>query len=416
MASYSPSSDHSVPLKGEEARERVAVLVDEIAEAEALEFGDTAPAQSTASVIHVLDTLGYEPVELALQADRPDDWLRRVIEGDFHLAFNLCETVGGQSDSEHLPAAAIELLGLPKTGATAATLLHCLDKDLCSAVLRAHDISVPEWRFIDEDEPVPEKWDRFPAIVKPLAEDASNGVHSNSVAYSRDELQRAVAKLGEAWGALIVQEFIDGREINLAIVGNYLLPPSEIDFSTLPEGAPPIVSFEAKWAPGSAEDQGTRPICPAPLEAGLAESLQLLTARAWTLMGGEGYARVDVRLSPSGVPYVIDVNPNPDLSPDAGLARQARSAGWSYEDLISKIIEDALNRHRIDRAASAVEQPPHPHPHPHHPPGIAEAPLPVARGVAPAATNGQEAGGGGAGGGGQAWIILHPDEAEPESF
>ena len=145
MASYSPSSDHSAPLKGAEARDRVAVLVDEIAEAEALEIGDTAPAQSTASVIHVLDTLGYEPVELALQADRPDAWLRQVIEGDFHLAFNLCETVGGQSDSEHLPAAAIELLGLPKTGATAATLLHCLDKDLCSAVLQAHDISVPEW-------------------------------------------------------------------------------------------------------------------------------------------------------------------------------------------------------------------------------------------------------------------------------
>jgi hypothetical protein len=102
------------------------------------------------------------------------------------------------------------------------------------------------------------------------------------------------------------------------------------------------------------------------------------------------------------VPYVIDVNPNPDLSPDAGLARQARSAGWSYEDLVGEIIEDALNRHRMDRAASAVERPAQPT---SAAPGIAEASPPVAAGVAPAATNGQAG----------AWIILHPDEAAPES-
>ncbi len=107
---------------------------------------------------------------------------------------------------------------------------------------------------------------------------------------------------------------------------------------------PPIVSFEAKWVSGSEQDLGTRPICPAALPAEQAEQLQQLAARTWQLMDGRGYARVDVRLTPQSVPYVIDINPNPDLSMDAGLARQARAAGWSYDQLIRRILEEALTR------------------------------------------------------------------------
>jgi D-alanine-D-alanine ligase len=141
---------------------------------------------------------------------------------------------------------------------------------------------------------------------------------------------------------VLVQEFIGGREINLAIVGNQLLPPAEIDFSTLPEGLPPIVSYAAKWHDQSPEFSGTVPICPAPLAPEESERLQRLAARAWRLMDGTGYARVDIRLTDDGTPYVIDINPNPDLSLDAGLARQARVAGWSYEELIGRITDEAL--------------------------------------------------------------------------
>lgn len=323
-------------------RDRVAVLVDEVAEQEAARGELSALVCSTVSIMSALESLGYEPVELSMKPGQQDEWLQQIIAGDYRLAFNLCETVGGASDGEHLAAAAVELLGLPKTGATAATLLFCLDKDLCSAVLRAHGISVPQWLYLEEGEPIPENWAIYPAIVKPAAEDASNGVHSTSVAHDRDSLALVVRGLQESWGAVVVQEFIEGREINLAIVGNYILPPSEIDFSTLPAGSPPIVTFEAKWVGGSPEDLGTRPICPADLDPPVAERLQRLAARAWTLMGGEGYSRVDVRLSQRGVPYVIDVNPNPDLSPDAGLARQASVAGWSYQNLIATIVDHAL--------------------------------------------------------------------------
>ncbi|MGD2217971.1 MAG: hypothetical protein PVJ64_14535 [Gemmatimonadales bacterium] len=326
---------------------RIAVLVDEIAELEAIGGEQIAPAQSTLRIIAALDTLGYRPVELMLQAGKTDEWLAGLLAGEFEAAFNLCETLAGRADGEHLTAAAVELLELPMTGASAATLLYCLNKDRCSAMLRSHGITVPEWRSVRRGDPIPEDWTLFPAIVKPAADDASNGIHAKSVVHSPAELAEEVSRLHERWDAL-VQEFIAGREINLAIVGRFVLPPAEIDFSTLPESSPPIVSFEAKWDTGSPEDIGTRPICPAPLSPEQTRDLQRLAVRAWGVVDGHGYARVDVRLSDDGVPYVIDINPNPDLSHDAGLARQARVAGWSYDELIGRVMEEALSRADLD--------------------------------------------------------------------
>lgn len=360
MSFESPSSKAGSPRHTAAATpKRVAVLVDQIAETEALAGDLASSVQSTASVISALRSLGHQPVELSLEANKTDEWLRRLAAGGFDLAFNLCETVAGHAASEHLPAAVVELLNVPMTGASSATLLYCLDKDRCSAMLRAHGIPVPDWKLIGEHDPIPNDWNGYPAIVKPAAEDASNGVHPNSVVRSHAELVEAVERLRPNWGKLLVQEFVDGREINLAIVGAQVLPPAEIDFSTLPEGSPAIVSFEAKWMTGSAEDLGTRPVCPAPLEPEQVTQLQKLAGDAWEVMDGTGYARVDVRLTDGGAPYVIDINPNPDLAPDAGLARQAGAAGWSYQELIGRIVGDALaGNGRDGRLSTHLQQEP----------------------------------------------------------
>lgn len=322
-------------------RTRIAVLVDEIAELDGLDSDELAPSQSTDHVMTALDALGYDPVAVPLLAGDARAWLRRLLDDDFDLAFNLCETVAGFADGEYRAAAAVELLDLPMTGASAATLLQCLHKDRCSAMLRAAGIPVPEWRLVRRTDQVPD-WSLFPAIAKPASEDASNGIHASSVAHDGESLRQAIRRLHATWSDVLVQEFVAGREINLGIVGRSLLPPAEIDFSTLPTDAPPIVSFDAKWKPDTPDFRGTLPVCPAPLTTEEVESLQTLAATAWTLMAGTGYARVDVRLSEQGRPYVIDINPNPDLSPDAGLARQAAAAGWSYEDLIAAIVGEAL--------------------------------------------------------------------------
>lgn len=349
MNSRSQSSEAEAPRTGakssgrtRQAPKRVAVLVDHFAETYV--SGDpAAPAQSTLRIMEALETLGYEPVELSLHEDKIVAWLQGLTDGDFDLAFNLCETIGGRAQGEHLAAGAVELLEIPMTGASATTLLLCLDKDRCAAILRADGITVPNWIVVDGAHPLPEDFDRFPAIVKPAADDASNGVHSTSVVSSIPETLSAIARIREIWDKVVIQDFIEGREINLAIVGGCLLPPAEIDFSTLPEDSPPIVSFAAKWNPESTDYQGTIPVCPADLTPEQAEELQRLAGRAWRVMEGRGYARVDVRLTPDGTPYVIDINPNPDLSLDAGLARQARVAGWSYDDLVGKVVEGALD-------------------------------------------------------------------------
>jgi D-alanine-D-alanine ligase len=333
----------------QESSRRVVVLVDEIAELEAVATGQLAPNQSTSRIFSALEALGYEPAELAMRPGKAAEWLERLMADDYQVAFNLCETLGGSAEGEHLPAAAVELLDLPMTGARSATLLFCLYKDRCSAVLHANGIPVPDWKLVGVEDALPTGWTTFPAIVKPAADDASNGVHPSSVVNTEAELTAAIERLRKNWDLALIQQYIEGREINLAIVGRHVLPPAEIDFSTLPDGAPAIVSFEAKWESSSAEFLGTRPICPAPLQAEQAEQLQRLAARVWSLMDGRGYARVDVRLTSEGIPYVIDVNPNPDLSLDAGLARQAKVAGWSYDDLIGKIVEEALANGVADR-------------------------------------------------------------------
>lgn len=330
----------------------MAVLVDAVAEADAVQTDPVAPPSSTVAIVEALTALGFEPVEIALQPGHIHEWVRALIDGHFRLGFNLCESVGGRASAEHLPAATVELLGLPMTGAPSTTLLNCLHKNRCSAVLGTHGVRVPAWHYVGRHDPVPRHWRHYPSIVKPAAEDASNGVHADSVVESPTELADAIQRLRANWGGLIVQQFVTGREINMAIVGRNVLPPSEIDFSELPEGQPPVVSYAAKWETDTPEYQGTRPICPAPLKPGLRQELLHVATRSWELMDGAGYARVDIRLADDSRAYVIDVNPNPDLSPDAGLARQAAAAGWSYRDLIERIVEEAFARAKEAGAAS----------------------------------------------------------------
>src|SRR5262249_51886279 len=159
-----------------------------------------------------------------------------------------------------------------------------------------------------------------------------------------DALKRVLASGCQQWGRMLVQRYVAGREFNLAIVGGRVLPHAEIDFSRLRPGLPPVVTYAAKWEHGSPEDEGTNPRCPARLPVRLAARPARLAERVWAGVDGVGYGRIDVRVDGRGTTFVTDVNPNPDLGVQAGLARQAAAAGWTYLDLIARIVEDALAR------------------------------------------------------------------------
>src|SRR5205814_2097260 len=176
----------------------------------------------------------------------------------------------------------------------------------------------------------------LPAIVKPASEDASAGLDRGSVVSDRKALRARVAAMTEQFDEVLVQEYVGGREFNVGFVGSRVLPIAEIDFSRMPEGAWPILTYAGKWEIGSLDDLGSVPLCPAGIPQKLADRLVRIAELAWRTMLGKGYGRVDLRLDDQGRPWVLEVNPNPDLNDDAGLSRKAKVGCWAYGVLVGR--------------------------------------------------------------------------------
>lgn len=315
----------------------VAILYDDVAARPAATPDERGVLASVTAVEAALVELGHGPVLVPVGA-APGSWIATLERAAPRIVFNLCEGVAGRSDHEPRVAAVVELFGLPMTGCTSETLSLARRKDRVNALLAEAEVPVPAWDVAPAGGKV--EWGRWPAIVKPAGEDGSVGITQSSVARDSDSLERAL-EAGAPHGALLVQEFVGEREVVVGIVGGDVLPMAEIDFGALPEGLLPMVSYEAKWAEGSAEDLGTRPICPAEVAPAVRERAEELALRAWALVGGRGYGRVDFRLVDDRDLYVLEVNPNPDLDPSAGLARMAAASGWTYTDLIARILREA---------------------------------------------------------------------------
>lgn len=292
--------------------------------------------QPVNAVGDALRSAGHRVVRVPV---RPDfAWFEAVRRAD--LVFNLCEGVAGVSHLEYKVASVMDLAGIPYTGGSAWTMTICHRKPLLNAVLAAHGLPVPQWAVPDRAGAVADV--PLPAFVKPAAEDASVGIDQGSVVTSLEELEARIAEAVRQFGEVIVQRYVHGREFAVAFVGHETLPISEIDFSRMPDGTWPILSFDAKWKPGVPEFVGSSPVCPARVDRSLARRLATIGRAAWEAVSGRGYGRVDFRVDDAGRPWVLEVNPNPDISTDAGLANMARAAGWSYGDLVLRIVDAAL--------------------------------------------------------------------------
>lgn len=279
-------------------------------------------------------------------------WLQACRRAD--LVFNLCEGVHGVSQWEDHVVAALEFAGIPVTGCGPWTIAACRRKHVANTLLVHAGLQVPAWAMVQgripDDFPVP-------AIVKPAAEDASAGLDHGSVVTDRKTLRAKVAAMTEQFEEVMVQQYIAGREFNVGFVGNRVLPVAEIDFTGMPEGSWPILTYAAKWHPGSPEDRGSVPVCPAPISQRLADRLVKTAELAWRAMQGKGYGRVDLRVDDTGRPWVLEVNPNPDLTDEAGLSRMAKAAGWDYTELLRRIAEVALTESQGRRAARELLAP-----------------------------------------------------------
>ncbi|HVO72459.1 MAG TPA: ATP-grasp domain-containing protein [Ignavibacteriaceae bacterium] len=272
------------------------------------------------------------------------------------IIFNFVESIEGISNYEYCVAGLFELLGYQFTGNPPICLGNCLDKGKTKKILQSHKIKTPDYFVASclEKFSVKNFTLAFPVIVKLLTEDASIGISEFSVVKNRNELQARIDFLFSNYHRdVIIEEYIDGRELNVAILGGKILPVSEILFNGLPENLPKIVTYEGKWISESIYYENTKPNCPAELDKTVKRLLEETAMAAFNAMGCRDYARVDVRLNPENVPYVIEVNPNPDISIDSGFARAAAAAGLPYAQLITGIADLALSRKKYDSQIKA---------------------------------------------------------------
>jgi D-alanine-D-alanine ligase len=296
---------------------------------------------------HTVELTGVHGVDVydvltRLRANKPD------------LVFNLCESMDGDPRNEPTFAGLLELFGIPYTGADQLALASCLYKQRTKDILIAHGVPTPPYRFLRDEaalaDPALDALD-YPWFVKLGHEDASIGITEANVVRNAAALRGRVRELMTAHRqAVLAERYIEGKEINVTLLGSgdrvEVLPLHEIDFAAMPAGRPHIVSYAAKWDEAHVDYAGTKPVPVRGVSAAVIAEIERVSRAAWQAVELRDYGRVDLRVDGGGVPWVIDVNPNPDISPDAGCARAAAAAGMSYPQLMNRIAELALARLR----------------------------------------------------------------------
>ncbi len=300
------------------------------------------------AVYHALTDLEYPVIKFPLPPplEQAKDRLKRL-EAD--VVFNLFEGFDHHPETEADIAYTLSDLGLTYTGCPGGILSLALDKAKTNAILNAAGIDTPNCQLLTV-ETLSDFNLNYPCIVKPVGEDASHGLTEESVVYSSDQLEKQVIRISSFFGGkALVEEFVDGRELNVTVIGDgelVVLPISEIVYC-LPDGMPRLLTFAAKWDKQSTYFQCTKPKCPAEISTELRDKIERIAISVFKVLNccGSGYARVDLRLDTNEQVKVLEFNPNPDITPGSGAARQARAAGMTYRQLIEKIVLIALRKH-----------------------------------------------------------------------
>ena len=302
------------------------------------------------AVRSALQALGHRTFDVPLSLDLGEAAKALRAAGPV-IAFNLAETIDGKGSLIQLAPTLLDSLGIPYTGAPCEAILLTSHKLLGKKTLHAAGIDTPPWTTaaaaVSTAPSFPPPW-----IVKSVWEHASVGLEDGSVTTTHDVLAEEIGRRirGERIEHLFVERYVEGREFNLALLGGTPdgepenLPPAEIQFVGYPEGKPRMVGYRAKWVEGSFEYGNTPRRFEFPSEdAGLIRSLVSLSRECWHAFDLRGYARVDFRVDASGRPWVLEINTNPCISPDAGFMAAAERHGLSIEDVVRRIVADATS-------------------------------------------------------------------------
>jgi D-alanine-D-alanine ligase len=298
-------------------------------------------------IFEALGKLGHEPVYQVV--DGRDQSLIALARADADLFFNLTESYAGDDTMDMNLAGYLDLLGKPYTGAGPHALYLAQDKALAKKIFAFHGIRTPFFATsykgkLDHSHDI-----AFPLIVKPTSEDGSIGIDAGSVVGSVKELMERIHYIHEEFDApALIEEYIEGREMYAAVLGNEspeVLPMIELDLSRLPEGTPKIAGKEVKWEKDTEHYRVTKSAPAEDLDEDTVHRLSETALAVYQALKLRDYGRIDMRLTPKGEIYVIEANPNPWLASGAEFSMAARKAGRSYTQLIGDIVDLARARH-----------------------------------------------------------------------
>jgi D-alanine-D-alanine ligase len=303
-----------------------------------------------------LTALGYQPLPLPISLDL-EAAARKLGELEPLMVFNLVESIEGQDRFLHLAPCLLDFLGIPYTGTGSQGMYLASNKLVAKRLLRQAGIDTPAW--IGAEQALASGPDfEPPYIVKSVWDNASLGLEC--IYDSRGKLEEHLSDLAAATRLTdrFVERYVEGREFNLSMLHSgsraEVLPPAEMLFVDYPPEKPRIVGYAAKWDPASFEYTHTVRNFDFPEEdRQLVGQLCEMSVACWDQLGIGGYARVDFRVDREGRPWILEVNPNPCLSADAGLFAAATRAGYSYEDLVRRILQPVLQQ--MSQSRPAVE-------------------------------------------------------------
>jgi len=287
---------------------------------------------------HLIE-LGYSVSEEGITADFMNE-IKNLQTLDFDFIFNLVESINNKGELCYFVPALLNMYKMPYSGNPVEAIFLSTSKYVTYKVLQKANINTPACFLPSQYEQLTEgkKY-----IIKPIWEDGSLGITSDSVfTYSRSRTEEIKSFSDSHW---IIQDFIDGREFNISILGGgkgpEIMPAAEMVFHNYHEGIPKIVDFRAKWVEGSFEYENSRRDFPGEkLDPGLKEKIGRMAINCWHEFGLKGYARIDMRVDDHDNPFVIEVNANPCLSPESGFPAATMAAGYDFSYVLSRIIED----------------------------------------------------------------------------
>jgi D-alanine-D-alanine ligase len=300
-------------------------------------------------IFEALVKLGHEPIYQVV--DGRDQSLIAVARGDADLYFNLTESYNGDDTMDMNLAAYLDLLGKAYTGAGPHALYLAQDKALAKKIFAFHGIRTPFFATsykgkLDHSHDI-----AFPLIVKPTSEDGSIGIDAGSVVGSVKELMERIHYIHEEFDSpALIEEYIEGRELYAAVIGNdnpEVLPMIELDLSKLPEGTPKIAGKEVKWEKDTEHYRVTKSAVAENLDEDVVRRLEETALSVYQALKLRDYGRIDMRLTKEGEVYVIEANPNPWLSTGAEFHMAAKKSGRTYPQLIGEIVDLARSRYAV---------------------------------------------------------------------